>query len=69
MGSEGDALLTLPLIIVFVLATLILVLLSSALSGIFSAAVYNYAATGNTGGFFREELIKGAFRTKGKSSI
>lgn len=67
MGFTGSALLTLPVIVVFVLLLLFLGLLSSALSGIFSAAVYSYAATGSAGGFFKEELIKGAFRAKGKA--
>lgn len=39
-------------------------LLNATLSGIYSAAVYRYAVSGNTGGFFEERLIANAFRKK-----
>ena len=48
-----------------VLALVFLGLISSALSGIYSAAVYQYAATGETGKFFKSEIIQNAFRLKG----
>ena len=54
----------LPAFIVFVLLLIGLGLISSTLSGIFAAAVYSYATTGSTGGFFGEDLIRGAFRSK-----
>ncbi|HWQ20887.1 MAG TPA: DUF6159 family protein [Methanotrichaceae archaeon] len=69
LDSAGSDLLILSVVIVILIVMSILVLSSSALSGIFSAAVYSYAATGSTGGFFREDLIRGAFRTKGRASI
>lgn len=42
----------------------ILGLINGALSGIFTAAVYRYAVTGEAGTFFSEEMIKGAFRLR-----
>jgi hypothetical protein len=48
----------------FVLLAVGLGLVSSTLSGIYAAAVYRYAETGETGVFFRRELVEGAFRPK-----
>jgi hypothetical protein len=39
-------------------------LLSSALNGIYTAAVYKYATTGNPGEFFDASLVEQTFRTK-----
>jgi len=39
-------------------------LISSALSGIYSAAVYNYAVTGEPGTYFEQGLVEEAFRPK-----
>jgi hypothetical protein len=47
-----------------VLAYLALALLSSTLGGIYSAAVYRYAAEGRTSKQFAPELIHNAFRAK-----
>ena len=47
-----------------VLAYLVLALLSSTLGGIYSAAVYRYAAEGRTSKQFAPELIQNAFRVK-----
>jgi hypothetical protein len=44
-----------------VLALLAIALVSSALSGIYAAAVYRYAAEGQTGAFFPESMVKSAF--------
>ncbi len=55
------------IITVIVLLVLIVVgigLVSSTLSGIYAAAVYRYAVHGDSGGFFDEHLIQGAFRQK-----
>ena len=51
-------------IFLFVAAAIAMSLLTSALQGIYVAAVYNYAVTGSTGGLFSEDLVRGAFRTK-----
>jgi hypothetical protein len=42
-------------------------LISSTLNGIYVAAVYRYAADGEAGGFFNEEMVRGAFRDKSSS--
>ncbi len=56
------------LIILFVmlgvLAYIVLALVSSTLGAIYSAAVYRYAAEGETGSQFAPELIQNAFRVK-----
>lgn len=52
------------LVIVLILVGITLGLVSSTLSGIYSAAVYRYAVDGDTSGYFEEELIAGAFRQK-----
>jgi len=53
--------------VVFVLALIALGLISSALSGIYTAAVYRYAAEGETGGYFDAEIVKNTFRLKTQS--
>jgi len=76
----GAFLLGLPIVFVavgtgsvalVVLAILLLVLvlagigvLSSALSGIYSAAVYRYAVRGQAGGYFSEQLVRDTFRRR-----
>lgn len=53
------------LMIALMVFTLIgLGLLSSALSGVFTAAVYRYATTGETSSYFDPMLIKGSFKPK-----
>jgi hypothetical protein len=39
-------------------------LIGAALGGIFSIALYRYAAQGTTGGFFDQGTLQGAFRVK-----
>jgi len=60
---------SLPLMIafglIFVLVLVFLGLIKSTLTGIYVAAVYRYAAEGEAGGFFDEQMIQGAFRLKG----
>lgn len=46
------------------LALVALGLVSSALSGIYAAALYRYAAEGETGAFFTTDMVRGAFRRK-----
>ncbi len=57
-----------PLIIgvvaAFVLAAVLLSLLGSALSAIYTAAVYRYATEGDPGGLFDPALVRDAFRPK-----
>lgn len=47
--------------ILMVIALVLLGLINSTLNGIYAAAVYQYAATGDTGGFFDENLVKNSF--------
>jgi hypothetical protein len=56
--------LIIGVIVLFVMAFVLLGLVNSALSGIYAAAVYNYAANGKTGDFFDPAIIKNAFRSK-----
>jgi hypothetical protein len=50
---------------VLLVAALVLIgLVSSTLSGIYAAAVYRFAAEGETGGYFQPELVQNAFRRK-----
>jgi hypothetical protein len=48
--------------VVMVLVLILLSLISNTLEGIYVAAVYQYIAQGQTGGFFSKEQIEGAFR-------
>ena len=50
--------------VVFLLVFVFLGLINSTLNGIYIAAVYRYAAEGETGGFFDREMVEGAFRLK-----
>ena len=50
--------------LLFVLALVGTGLVESTLSGIYVAAVYRYAVEGEASGFFNEELVRGAFRSK-----
>jgi hypothetical protein len=62
--GTGSVALTGLVILLFVLALITLGMLSSTLSGIYAAAVYRYAVDGDTGGYFGEELVQNAFRSK-----
>jgi hypothetical protein len=64
-GISFGSTLTFALVIaLLVLVFLLLGLIESTLKGIYVAAVYRYAAQGEVGGFFSEEVVKGAFRPK-----
>jgi hypothetical protein len=63
ISSESIALIIL-IAVVFVLAFVFLGLINSTLNGIYVAAVYRYAVGGETGGFFDEEMVRGAFKLK-----
>jgi hypothetical protein len=62
-GLQSPALLAAG-ILILVVGIIVLSLISSALSGIYTAAVYCYAVEGSTGGYFDEELVRNAFRQK-----
>ncbi|MGB1249397.1 MAG: DUF6159 family protein [Candidatus Promineifilaceae bacterium] len=63
-GSMESVGLFIGLIILAVLVMLCLGLLSSTLSGIYAAAVYQYVTTGDSGDFFDVKMIKSSFRPK-----
>ncbi|MBE2197608.1 MAG: hypothetical protein IAE79_03290 [Anaerolinea sp.] len=52
------------MVLLMVVALIGLGLFSSALSGVFTAAVYRYATTGETSSYFDPMLIKGSFKQK-----
>lgn len=66
----GAVALELSPVIIFAIGALtvfslvLISLISSALKGIYTAAVYQYAQTGQTGSFFDETLVQNAFRLK-----
>jgi hypothetical protein len=51
-------------IVIGVLAMLVLAALGSVLTGVFNAALYRYATTGEAGGTFSEQDLAGSFRPK-----
>lgn len=52
------------LIALLVLLLVLIGLISSTLSSIYTSAVYQYAVTGEAGGFFEDQLVQQAFRPK-----
>ncbi len=62
--SAGWGMFAITLAGFFVLVLVCLGIVSHALGGIFSAAVYNYAATGSAGNLFQEDSIRDAFKEK-----
>lgn len=49
---------------VLIMIIMILALASSTLNGIYTAALYQYASTGETGSFYEPGIIQSAFHTK-----
>jgi hypothetical protein len=62
--SSSSTPLILGVVAVFILAAVLLSLVGSALSAIYTAAVYRYATEGEPGGMFAPELVRGAFRAR-----
>ena len=63
-ATSGMTSLLIAAIAVFVVALMLLVLIQAALQGVYSAALYRYAAEGEAGGGFAHELVADAFRVK-----
>jgi hypothetical protein len=63
IASESIALIAATAVL-FVLLLVLLGLINSTLNGIYVAALYRYAAEGETDGFFAKEMVQGAFRRK-----
>lgn len=53
-----------PVIALGLVAFIVVSLIHSALSGIYSAAIYRYAAEGVTGGYFNQSIVQNAFQQK-----
>jgi len=62
--SANSASLVIAAVVFLILALIALGLISSALSGIYTAAVYQYATQGETGGYFETDLVQNTFRAK-----
>jgi hypothetical protein len=60
----GSVTLIAVMAVLFVLAFILLGLINSTLNGIYVAAVYRYAAEGETDSFFDREMVEDAFRLK-----
>jgi len=61
--SESIAIIGL-VVALLVLIIMALILVSNTLSGIYVAAVYRYATTGEAGSYFDSSMVEGAFRPK-----
>jgi hypothetical protein len=59
--------LVIPLVLSLVAGFFLLTLVTSALKGIYSAALYRYATTGEAGGPFSGEMMEEAFRPRKRS--
>jgi hypothetical protein len=62
-AADSTALIVLA-VAIFVLILVAVGILSSTLTGIFTAALYRFATQGTTGGFFEDSLVRDAFRRK-----
>ncbi|MCP4425893.1 MAG: hypothetical protein GY803_15480 [Chloroflexi bacterium] len=62
--STGELFVIGGAIFLFVMALILLGLINSALSGIYAAAVYRYAAEGEMGAYFDESQVTNAFKIK-----
>lgn len=61
--------LALVMVLVIVVVLVALGLISSALSGIYQAALYRYAVDGQSSAYFPSELVQGAFSEKPKRGL
>ena len=62
--GSGSVVLIAAVVIVFVLALIGLVLVQSALGGIYTAALYRHAEGGDVSAFYPRQLVAQAFRSK-----
>ena len=61
---SGSVALVVTAVLLILLLIMLISLVSSTLSGIYTAAVYRYATTGDTGGYFDANMVKDAFKLK-----
>lgn len=59
-----SAALAIGIFVLMVIALILIGLINSTLSGIYAAAVYQYAETGHTGGFFDDSMVQRTFTSK-----
>ena len=64
LASSIGEVAVLPLVLSFAGGFILLILVSSALKGIYSAALYRYATTGDAGEHFSAEMMEEAFRPR-----
>ena len=63
-AATESAVLIIFVAVCLLLAFVAIALISSALSGVYAAAVYRYAAEGESVGFFTPAMVKSAFRAE-----
>ena len=63
-AATKSAALIIVVAVCLLMAFVAIALVSSALSGVYTAAVYRYAAEGEVDGFFTPAMVSNAFRTK-----
>jgi hypothetical protein len=63
-AATKSAALIIVVALCLLLALVAIALVSSALSGVYAAAVYRYAAEGQADGYFTPAMVRNAFRTK-----
>jgi len=64
LASSIGEVAVLPVVLSFAGGFILLILVSSALKGIYSAALYRYATTGDAGEHFSAEMMEEAFRPR-----
>lgn len=62
--ASGSVALIITAVLATILLIIILSLISSTLTGIYTAAVYRYATTGDAGSYFNVAMVEGAFKPK-----
>lgn len=65
VALELSRVLIAALAVMLLLSLVVIGLVSSALKGVYTAAVYQYVKTGQAGNFFDQRLVENAFRLKG----
>ncbi|WP_420628910.1 DUF6159 family protein [Candidatus Leptofilum sp.] len=63
-ATSGSVALIITAVAIVVLLLIAISLVSSTLSGIYTAAVYRFATTGDTGSYFEADMVKDAFKLK-----
>ncbi|MCC7209214.1 MAG: hypothetical protein IT323_18020 [Anaerolineae bacterium] len=66
-ASANSPVLLIAGIVAAIVVMAVIGMISSAVNSIYAAAVYRYAAEGDVGSFFDAEMVKDAFKPKGKA--